>query len=60
MIGLKEPRAFSKERCVVTGQDPLNDAAIAKPAKKPEEVVSRRQLVIIPSSEDRTTQTVPT
>jgi hypothetical protein len=60
MIGLKEPWAFPEERYIVTGQDPLNNAAIAKPAKKPEKVVSRRQLAIIPSSEKRVPQTVPT
>jgi hypothetical protein len=41
MIGLKEPQAFSEERCVITGKEALNDATIAISAKKPEKMVSR-------------------
>jgi hypothetical protein len=60
MIGLDEPWPPAEERCIVAGEEPLDDVAIAMSVKKPEKVVDRRQLAIIPSSEERAPRTVPT
>ncbi len=60
MVCIEEQWPFPKKRCVIAGKYLSDHGTVTISAKKPEKVMSRRQLTIIPSSEQCTPLTVPT